>query len=99
MSKLLYALVLFASAVAGLAVSVQAHSTGIYKSEAEAKQRATELSEEVAALAGAKDRLRVAKTIEKRNSRTGSIPKTPMIPTKMKTTVIICEAPSSSDGE
>lgn len=43
MPKLLYALVLLATALAGLAVSVQAHSTGIYKSEAEAKQRATEL--------------------------------------------------------
>ena len=38
MPKLLFALVLLATASAGLAVSVQAHSTGIYKSEAEAKQ-------------------------------------------------------------
>ena len=36
-------LLFLAAASAGLAVSVQAHSTGIYKSEAEAKQRATEL--------------------------------------------------------
>ena len=43
MLKLLLALVLLAAASAGLAVSVQAHSKGIYESEAEAKQRATEL--------------------------------------------------------
>lgn len=36
-------LLFFAFASAVLAVNVQAHSTGIYKSEAEAKQRATEL--------------------------------------------------------
>jgi hypothetical protein len=33
----------FAVASAVLPISAQAHSTGIYKSEAEAKQRATEL--------------------------------------------------------
>ena len=43
MLKLLLALVLLAAASAGLAVSVQSHSKGIYESEAEAKQRATEL--------------------------------------------------------
>ena len=43
MLKLLLALLLVAAASAGLAVSVQAHSKGIYESEAEAKQRATEL--------------------------------------------------------
>ena len=43
MLKLLLALLLLAAASAGLAVSVQAHSKGIYESEAEAKQRATEL--------------------------------------------------------
>ena len=36
-------LLLFAVASAGLPMCAQAHSTGIYKSEAEAKQRATEL--------------------------------------------------------
>ena len=43
MLKLLLALLLLAAASAGLAVSVQPHSKGIYESEAEAKQRATEL--------------------------------------------------------
>ena len=42
-SRLCCGLLFLAAASAGLAVSVQAHSTGIYKSEAEAKQRATEL--------------------------------------------------------
>ena len=41
--RLCCGLLFFAAASAGLAVSVQAHSTGIYKSEAAAKQRATEL--------------------------------------------------------
>ena len=36
-------LLLFAFSSVALPVSVQAHSTGIYKSEAEAKQRAEEL--------------------------------------------------------
>ena len=36
-------LLLFAAVSVALPLSAQAHSTGIYKSEAEAKQRATEL--------------------------------------------------------
>ena len=43
MLKLLLALLLLAAASAGLAVSVQAHSKGIYESEDQAKQRAIEL--------------------------------------------------------
>ena len=41
--RLCCGLLFLVAASAGLAVSVQAHSTGIYKSEAAAKQRATEL--------------------------------------------------------
>ena len=36
-------LILFAAVSLSLPLSAQAHSTGIYRSEAEAKQRATEL--------------------------------------------------------
>ena len=38
-----FSLLLLAVASVALPLSAQAHSTGIYKSEAEAKQRATEL--------------------------------------------------------
>ena len=42
-SRLSYGLLLLAAVSVALPLSSEAHSTGIYKSEAEAKQRAAEL--------------------------------------------------------